>query len=440
MKYLTLVIMLVLVPLVLMGSFLSSNSSLFPSITPGKLMPDRSWRVNSILQEGFDMAQWVANQEGQYVYSSQYPTRLDTLKYYGWDNGMQDWFLNAKFAHTYDNTQEYVTHTDVTMNMQGTWYPFMRNNITYDNQHRLTFALTEMYNPGTQVWSVYGWTKVNFVNTTNFSVCRYDASTDNRIPRWTQMSFVWDAQGRIIEEVDMVSSDSVNWVNAEKYNYTYHPHDTTTGEIFISNFSHNMPLESMFEDASNQDMFGMVSQEINKYWNGANWVDTYISNYTYNANDDLTLYAEQQWNNNMWNDNLQIVYTYSTNNNLNQVIRYYNQDGTMTFDTRYTYTWGQTTANDDNTSPVYTGLNLSASPNPFASEVSIKTESKTSHPVKVSIFNSRGQLVRTMNAQTNTSVTWDGKDNLQNQVTPGVYLIKAVTGDVSTSIKTLKLK
>lgn len=440
MKYLSITLLLVLVPLVLMGSFFSTKSTLFPTIPSGKLMLDRSWRVSSILEENYDMAQWNPNHDFHHVYSGQYPTRLDTLKYYNWDDGMQFWELNGKFVHTYDNTQEYVVHTDFIMNMQGTWYPFARNNITYDNQHRLIYVLGEMYNFDTQLWSVYSWTKVDFVNNSNFSVCQYESSTDNRMPRWTKMSFVWDSHGRIIEEVDIVSSDSINWVNSEKYNYTYHPHDTTTGDIFVYNFSRYMPLETGIEDASNQDMFGMLSHEENQYWTGTNWADTYRSDFTYNANDDLTLLVEQHWNNNTWSNNMQIVYTYDTNNNLNQVIQSYNQDGTMELDTRYTYTWSQFTANDDNTAPVYTGLNLSASPNPFAGEVVIKMESKTPAPVKVSIYNSRGQIVRTLNAQTNSSITWDGKDADNNNVSNGIYFLKAAADGATQTIKVVKLK
>jgi len=440
MKYLIITLLLALVPLILLGSLFNSDFSPFSNTMPSKMMLDRSWRVSSILEENYEMAQWHTNRDFYYVYSSQYPTRLDTLKSYYWDGGMQYWELNNKFVHTYDNTQEYVIHTDVTMDMDGTWYPFFRNNITYDNQHRLIYALSEMYNPGTEVWSVYGWTKVDFISTTNFSVCRFDSSTDNRIPRWTKMSFVWDSHGRIVEETDIVSSDSINWVNSEKYIRTYHPHDTTTGEIFISNFSHYMPLQSMIEDASNQDMFGMLSHEENQYWNDTNWAGTYRSDYTYNANDDLTLLVEQHWNNNMWSNNMQNVYTYDTNNNQYQVIQSYNQDGTMTFDTRYTYTWGQTTANDDSSTPVINGLSISTSPNPFTANVSIKVDSKSTKPVKVLIYNAKGQLIRTLITQPNSSVVWDGKDKDNRSVTNSIYFVRAVSDGMTTTSKLLKLK
>jgi YD repeat-containing protein len=440
MKYTLPLIVLLLLPIILSGSFLQQTAPRFGTLTGGKFTPARSWRVSSVTQEQYMMNTWGTTNRSDMIYSSQYPTRLDTLKYYGWETDSRQWVLYANFSYVYDNTNEYVTSSYVTMQHEGTWYPFMRSNFTYDSQHRLTHSMTEMYNPQTQVWSTYMWTWINFISPTNYTVWQYQAETENRTQQWMKMEFVWDAQGRIIEETDIVSADSITWVNSEKYVRTYHPHDTTTGEIFISNFSHYMPLQNMLEDAYADDFFGMLSHEMNKYWNGSAWVDTYQSFYTYDNSDRLTQELEQQWMNNAWNNNWQLDFTYDVNGNQFQTVESYYENSILTPYERYTFSWEQTTANADNTTPALSGLQITASPNPFTAELSIQIKSRQSQPALVSIYNLRGQLIRNVSAQTNSKLSWDGTDDMQNQVAQGMYLIKVTSGSETTSAKVLKLR
>lgn len=440
MKYTITIIILMLIPLMLAGSFLQQAAPRFGTPVGGKFTPERSWRTSSITLEQYQMNTWGTTNQFDMIYSSQYPTRLDTLKYYGWDGDAQTLVLFAKFAYVYDNTNEYVTSSYITMQREGIWYPFMRSNFTYDNQHRLIYAFTEMYDPQNQIWSTYMWTQVDFISTTNFTVWQYQAETDNRTQQWMKMQFVWDGQGRIIEETDIVSADSVNWVNSEKYIRTYHPHDTTTGDIFIQNFSHYLPKQNMLEEVYADDFFGMLSTEMNQYWSGTAWQDTYWVTYTYDTSDRLTQIMEQHWNNNMWNNNWNVQYTYDVNGNQYQTVKSHYESGNLVSDERYTFSWEQATANDDNVAPAVSGLQLSASPNPFAGEIFISLSSKKSQPALISIYNLRGQLIRTFSAQTNSKLSWDGTDAELNQAAQGIYLIKVTSGSESTSAKVLKLR
>ncbi len=441
MKYLAITIIIMLVPLMLLGSF--SDHSLLSKGSPfagGKMSPARSWRVSSVTLEQYMMNTWGATNQFEMVYSSQYPTRLDTLKYYGWESNQREWVLYAKFSYVYDNTNEYATSSYVTMQQGGTWFPFMRSNFTYDNQHRLTYALTEMYNPQTQLWSVYMWTQVDFTSPTNYMVWQYEAETDNRTQRWMKMEFAWDAQGRIIEETDIVSADSITWVNSEKYVRTYHPHDTTTGEIFIQNFSKYMPLQNMLEDAYSDDFFGMLSYEMNKYWSGSAWVDTYQIFYTYDNADNLTQEREQHWMNNSWNNSWQLDYTFDVNGNQYQTTESYYDNGVQNFDERYTFSWEQTTANEDNTAPAVNSIKLAASPNPFGNELALTLSGKQTEAAEIRIYNARGRLVRSLAVKTNSTLSWDGRDDNQKQVPNGIYYLQVTTAEGTSTLKTLRMK
>jgi YD repeat-containing protein len=441
MKQLIPILLLTLVPLILMGSMLSSNLFQFQTLLPANYTQDRSWRLNNVIQENYISADWSLTNEYQYVYSTIYPARLDTLKMLSWDNQGQDWVLFAKMVYQYDSTQEYITQAEVLSQQGGSWNSQYRNTFTYDAQNRLNFGLYEFYDFDASIWLTSGWTKIDIVSPTNFTAWQYGAQTQSSPQQWIRMNFTWDTQGRIIGETDLVSSDSLNWVNYEHYSRTYHPHDTTTSEIFIYNLSHNLPAQSMLsEDASNYNMFGMLSEEINTGWNGTGWDNLFRGNYTYNLQDLLTLFNEEQWVSGVWGDNMQTAYAYDANQNLSQVIKSFNQSGTMTPDVRYTVNWSQTTANQDDSAPSVSGLDMNSSPNPFTGKVSFTFKSKTAQPVDIKIYNLRGQIVRTLSSETNASVDWDGTDKLGNTVTQGFYFIRATSDALTTTSKVLKLQ
>lgn len=104
-----------------------------------------------------------------------------------------------------------------------------------------------------------------------------------------------------------------------------------------------------------------------------------------------------------------------------------------------------TTPNEDpiNTIPVesYLGNNF---PNPFNPSTTIQYGLNSTGNVRVTIYNSRGQLVRTlvnttMPAGTHT-VVWNGKDNANRVVSSGIYFIRMETRDGILTRKALMLK
>eukprot|EP00825_Cyclidium_porcatum_P016495 TRINITY_DN19501_c0_g1_i1.p3 TRINITY_DN19501_c0_g1~~TRINITY_DN19501_c0_g1_i1.p3 ORF type:complete len:137 (+),score=29.82 TRINITY_DN19501_c0_g1_i1:94-504(+) len=102
---------------------------------------------------------------------------------------------------------------------------------------------------------------------------------------------------------------------------------------------------------------------------------------------------------------------------------------------RVTYTWEQTTANDDQTTPVVKGLSLSAYPNPFQSHVDIQVNTKSNQPIQIEVFNIKGQSVYHAKAMPNTQITMDGKS-----LSSGIYFVKAKQGNETSVRKVLKLK
>lgn len=83
-------------------------------------------------------------------------------------------------------------------------------------------------------------------------------------------------------------------------------------------------------------------------------------------------------------------------------------------------------------------------PNPFNPHTSIAFSVKDPTPVKITIYNLKGQKIRTLvdAAKTNGQykVTWDGRDDNGNAVSGGVYMYKMTAGDFHTVKRMLMLK
>ena len=85
-----------------------------------------------------------------------------------------------------------------------------------------------------------------------------------------------------------------------------------------------------------------------------------------------------------------------------------------------------------------------AYPNPFNGKTSIQFSLQMSGEVKIEIYNLMGQKIRTLVAENretgNHVVSWDGKNNLGQQVVSGVYLYKMSINNFQISKRILYLK
>lgn len=100
--------------------------------------------------------------------------------------------------------------------------------------------------------------------------------------------------------------------------------------------------------------------------------------------------------------------------------------------------FNEPTAAEDPFIPALAGIRLlSGYPNPFTNDCYIPLKTSDLHnPVKVQIYNLKGQLVKSLwhdVPQADTVLRWDGKDNAGKSVASGIYYAKAAqNGAVST--------
>jgi len=86
---------------------------------------------------------------------------------------------------------------------------------------------------------------------------------------------------------------------------------------------------------------------------------------------------------------------------------------------------------------------ISIYPNPFINSAIITFTTKKGLPKSVGIYNLRGQLVRSLECSSSYSgfhAEWDGRDENDNVVSNGLYLIKIESNYVNVIKKVIKLK
>ena len=100
-------------------------------------------------------------------------------------------------------------------------------------------------------------------------------------------------------------------------------------------------------------------------------------------------------------------------------------------------------ANDDNVTPVYT-LDAKNYPNPFNPETTIAFSVPKAGPASLKIYNTKGQLVRTLvndaREAGNHSVVWNGMDNQGNSVSSGLYFYRLSSDGNTVTRKMLLAK
>jgi flagellar hook assembly protein FlgD len=86
-------------------------------------------------------------------------------------------------------------------------------------------------------------------------------------------------------------------------------------------------------------------------------------------------------------------------------------------------------------------------PNPFAGQLRIDyaLAARDYAAARLSVYDAAGRLVRDLSDQLSaighqSSVIWDGRDDLQRRVPAGVYFVKLNTDDYQNVLKTVLLK
>jgi hypothetical protein len=440
MKHLSITLLFFVIPVVVLNSF-SIDLNTHDGNT---LAPDRdnyrNWSISSQIWETNSTGEWLPDYIWSYQYNPLYPSTPDTLKYWKYTSSVNDYRLNQKTVFTYFPGHEYIGMMQVfDIAENGNQTPSLNAYISYDVMNRLTMMYVVFYDPTAEDWIPVMRFVITYNSNTDFDVNIWNAGDGEIAPYWENVTFVLDTQGRITQEINQRSADSLNWVNYNKTVHTYHPNDTSSSIQFISDVAHHLPLYMIMDS---QPYFGMQSEQILQNWSGTAWQNSLKYTYTYGTEDELTIVSKQDWNGSGWVDNQMTTYTYyDTNQMLFHLLESHYDSNALTWvqDNRCTYNWNEYTNNEDSTIPSILDLALSVYPNPFQSNLSIRISSKTNAPVEIQIYNLKGQLVRSLKVYSSLLCNWDGRNQKNTVMSPGIYLVKATQNGHTVMKKILRI-
>lgn len=105
--------------------------------------------------------------------------------------------------------------------------------------------------------------------------------------------------------------------------------------------------------------------------------------------------------------------------------------------------WGESTGVEENIAPALGSLSLLPNyPNPFHASTTIRLKDVDPHArLSLRVYNLKGQLIRELyQGEARSEVTWDGKDHKGDEVSSGIYFIRALQSGHSVSRKLIRIK
>jgi hypothetical protein len=338
-------------------------------------------------------------------------------EYYTYTEANNELFLSAISRHDVsgnnvygDNSYIYnyhVTHSTLVNDLGKTYYYNIYNDSTnalyysktysIDPQNRFTF-----YGQGTTFMQRYYNSVTGFLDSLMFrdwsSYSKFINTPDNI--------------NRVQSHHKYISSDSVNWQLETIRTFQYGnllplTLNLQTPELNNSNLC--TVLDSNYELLTMTDYYPNSDYTLN--WNFT---------YTLNSSRLVIMLRDEYY-----------VNTYNYAFDLSGKITSTSYSSSIDYGT--SYTWGEFVSSQDD---FITPAVLHSYPNPFCNNLTINTKGISYE--NISIYNIKGQLVRSWQDVKSTELIWDGKNESNQPVSSGVFLIKARKGNQVINTKVLK--
>jgi hypothetical protein len=368
----------------------------------------------------YSLLQYLYGESG-YHYSSSY---TDTYEYTDSVSGMllpsvfQRYItINSDGDITHENESYGIayntTYPDSSLQLDFTCTNLATNSIlyqktvVYDCENRLTYYAYDS--------SWYDLKMRRFVN-------QVTSLTDSLIfeigpiPPYRKFIYSYDNLNRVTARYMYTSADSINWTYAYYSDFEYGAQLPMSISLF---YQETISYETIYTFPETQ--FQILSQTEHDLINNT----TYTVPYYLYSQSPLTFY--------FGNGAPPDIYEFADSGRL--AWYWYSPDGTYGNGSRYN--WGEYTSVDDD---IINPSEMKVYPNPFAGMLNINLNSELKSPVDISIYNIRGQLVRGYKNVADSKMIWDGKDNNQNPVRSGIYIIRVTQAKQISTFKAVKLQ
>lgn len=436
MKKAILIAIVFIVPLILIAgvfeSYSRSNIKLnFPASRAYRMM-------QMVFSDKVDEA-WIPNEKVDVFYNSINPAQADSFSMSIYDFEQEEWIPNALTSTISYNDAGYILENVIYMNY-GMMIPYSKAVSEYDDQNRIIACTTyeSLFDRLPDFWAPTQRIHIEYGAGTSFYVVGWNLY--NSPENYFKMDYTFDIAGRITEELSYVSSDSLEWNLSGKTEFQYHPEDTLTGEEFIEYVARNLPMRVMNEG---MEYPGLITSQVYYNWFDELWLmhDREVSSFAMIAGEiRRTEKSNEFWDGDFWFSTDRDEFAYDINGNLIYEIESQWEMDAFVENNRKDYIWEFYTSVDDPIASPVSSLMLSVYPIPFNENVTIATSGKLTSALNISIYNSKGQLVKNFNNCEKQTISWDGKDSRGQNVSTGIYFVKATQGGESQVKRTIRIK
>jgi hypothetical protein len=380
------------------------------------------------------------------------------------------WQVSGKMEFIYNQSNRVVLVTQYVQPMPTMLIPVMKMSVTYNTTNQPTLFQAEYNtNPvGTPTWVVamklytYYNAQNHFDHMFSFAandamelVCNnrmyairngegivthmysweyYDESTEMATYYKETLNYQNEKLTGILSQS---SSDSTTWVDEERQVWTYDPSDQSNYESWNA-FLDNGNFGYIF--IGNEYLGFRFTNRLIEHWVNSQWLQISRKVFTYDTAWNATSILEQNYYEG-WVDYERMDYTFDESHNILTETEYNYDDVEPVAEQRTTYIYG--TPISDQAVPVSV-ISLKNYPNPFNPETGISFNLPYDSKIKLSVYNTKGQLVKVLKEvflnSGNHVVNWNGTDSKGNNAASGMYFYKLETDRESVMSKMLLIK
>jgi hypothetical protein len=358
-----------------------------------------------VLHQNWENEQWVNDQLQIYSYDEN--GFLVEIVYKEWEEN--EWIISFRAVST---NNEFGWPLETYMQIWDS-----NNNIWLDMAHYTT-------NYNEDGWPLYSLIQVNF----------------NGV--WTnmmQMTYSWSGD-LLMEILFEVWDSALNiWENMELTTYDYEGEDLI--QLLEQEWDGNVWLNDEIEYFTYDNNHHLL-EELKKHWSDNAWwnekFDTYVYDNQWHELEQLT----KIWNNESWQD-YEIKYqTWNSDFVVERLVQRWENGRIWVNESYVTITYGEAFSPED---VLAQSMIMANYPNPFNPTTTISFSlSKNSDVTTLEIFNSKGQLVKTLIHSSlpvgNYRVEWNGKNEQQESVASGIYFYRLVSGKSAQIRKMILMK
>jgi hypothetical protein len=341
-----------------------------------------------------------------------------------------NWVYTVKVTNTFDSNGTIIKeNNEIWDNVAKAWKSASLTTHTLNSNSTINYSITETWNEVLGAWEEM-----------QKMVYTYDASKKVLTMKmqmffgadWMDLGLttnVYNANGELITTINQnYDFMTMGMVNSSQTSHTYNPDGTETQSI---SQSWNALTGSWGNTSRTTNAYisgKKLSSMIMENFTDGVWVNFMKSSMTYNGDGSMKESLSQDWNSSsgIWVDEGKSMYTLYSDGSINQMLmtEWIADQSKWDNQSRITYTYKTTSINQLETDMVR------VFPNPFTNSISI--ESSSTKVSSFQIYNTSGQLVRTIEKGEPLSSV-----NL-SALKRGVYLLKVNTLESQKVIKLMK--